>query len=78
MKYQGISLEKELLDSVKDHVEIDRRYKNVTEFIRHAIVEKLDKQKEFSEKLIRIGIPEDEIGEIMYCMLADGKKVMKK
>lgn len=40
--FQGLSLPKSLLDIVKERVAKDKRYTNVTEFIRVAIREKLE------------------------------------
>jgi hypothetical protein len=43
VKYQGISIPVPIIDKIKAHIEIYQEYTSVTNFIREAINDKLDR-----------------------------------
>lgn len=45
VKYQGLSLPVDLVDSIKDHVESHGSYTSVTDFIKNAIRNQIESEK---------------------------------
>lgn len=54
-KYQGISLAKSQIDEVKEHIKKYPEYKNVTEFIRYSIYDRLKRERKFDQQVSTAG-----------------------
>ena len=46
-KYYGISLEKNLLLEIEEHIKNSKKYSTVTAFIRYAVIKHLELEKRF-------------------------------
>ena len=44
-KYQGFAFDKPLIDEIKKHIEGKYQYRTVTDFVRQAVLERLEKER---------------------------------